>query len=351
MDDADLSKLRQRTTRARDEVRRAHTLLAKGEPVAAAVEARKAAEHLLLIMLLARGLKPAGAIDSSLTSERIEQLLRDGGALPKGVADHARTVRAHGNRAAHPQASITNEVTEHDARVALGALDALSAWIARELPTLAEPAADPGAIAPAAEDVRPARRPAPAPPVVPPTPAPGSPWLRRLVGLVLLGGLACAAPLLGFFVAIGALGVGGPPAREVEPLPSEPSPPAAPADLEPEVAPLPALEARDRREALQLQVQNELVLTPDALAGLGCDELARVRNTLWLRHGYLLRDEVERALHGPVTAATLPGAAAPAIRKRFTAADETNLTVIEAVLDRERCPCPMRGRPNHTCPD
>ena len=322
--------------RALHEVDKANALLRDGEYLTATQLARRAAESLLTLVALTGGHMRPDDRREDLHLEQLSHILRRADVLPKRTGDHVETVKRIGNRAAHPQASLSDEVTAHDAEGALHALDEVVRWFRERVPAELLP---PSVTAPAPSPAPPATKARKSPP------NPGRPWLRN----VALAAAALAAPVVGFGGMVWVLGIVGPSGPT-----GDPAPPAALEADPAQDAPAPTLDAAaaaEHVETIRMQVSADLDLTPDVFAGLGCSDLARSRNWLWVRHGYVLKDATERAAFGGLNAVARPGATPREIRRDFSSHDQFNQSLVEQALRAGRCPCPQPLRPDRPCPE
>ena len=344
MTDTQQEQLRVRVARALLEADKADALMRDGEYLTATQLARRAAESLLTLVAVIGGHMRPEDRREDLHLEQLSHILRRADVLPKRTGDHVETVKRIGNRAAHPQASLSDEVTAHDAEGALHALDEVVRWFRERVPAELLP---PPVAVPAPSPAPPTNKPPPK--ASKPAPSPGRPWLRN----VALAAAALAAPVVGFGAMVWVLGIVGPSNPTGEPAPVVAPPAALEADPA-EDAPMPALDApaaAERVEAIRMRLSADLDLTPDVFGGLGCSDLARARNWLWVRHGYVLKDASERAAFGGLTADARPDATSREIRRDFSTHDQINQSLLEQALRSGHCPCPQTLRPDRPCPE
>lgn len=343
---------------------------------AAAVFARKAAENMLVLVAAHRGIRrPESPNEKGL--DWFVHTLSKSGDLPPRVATHVVHVQRLGNHAVHAlpaEESLSEEVEEGDAKGAILALDQVARWFRESMPAelvppsaptrppaRTAPAAPPPYVPPPVAQVRPAAPPpvAQARPAAP-SPAPGKarrkpadPGGRSWLQNAGLGLLALAAPAVGFVVMVQVLGWFGPAGRAVsDPSVAAPAP-ALDADLgaDPTAPVLSATAAADAADVVRKQISADLDLSPDSLTGLGCSELARSRNWLWVRHGYVLKDPAERVVLGSLAHGVRPAATAREIHREFTPHDAVNQALLEQALRSAGCPCPTALRPDRPCPE
>ena len=131
MPDTPQDQLRSRMARALKDVDKAREHLRRDEFVAASQLARRIAEDLLAQVAITRKLLRTEDRKEDLHLDRLAQILRRGDGLPKRTADHIEIVKRVGNRAAHPQESLTDEVSAHEPAGAAHERAGALLWITR----------------------------------------------------------------------------------------------------------------------------------------------------------------------------------------------------------------------------
>lgn len=340
--------------RIRAHVAEARTLQARDARMACN-EARIATEGLMRLLATTHEVSFGGKRDKPPTLDVMKRALRHGGVLDRRMEDLVSTVQRYGNRAVHFQAEPEQEIGPDEARLAVGALDALLPLATRALGQ---------EHIPVQIEITPEDAPAPTPP-------PSNDLLRWLAipaaALVTFGATSATLqwmqpPPRPTPVEVPILSDTDVPAtpQEEEPDPATPTIPPDPrikANLEtpdsdppdqPTSTPTP-LETTPLQRAIASARAHVTVDNAD-LAVLPCDDLTRVRGWLWAEHGYHFRDDLTRAWFTDEGYRDRARSHAQT-SGRFTDEDQDNLNALNERMRALGCACPKKLQPRRPCPE